>query len=270
MKKAFSLAIVLSLLVLSFGTVSASTGPKPVVTPVSGDQDFTVTYLAIGQLPGSTGGVEGMYLPTGYANGEKQFESMGVAVSGFSYGSATACFPIKGITKGWGGQVGNWDGSQWKLLETTISTPAESEYSYACATIYGNGTYALISWIADASLLTNAGSSSNCDFKITNLGNIMTSMVWDGDYFTASLVGIGFESTGDLIGLPATVTLLSASPAGSYGVTGTGSGTITGSDGGYAVRFSGLPMFDHTDTNISYTYHITIGDCYVNYTVIPD
>jgi len=272
MKKAFSLIIVLSLLVLSFGTVSASSGPKPVVAPVSGDQVFTVTYLPISQLPGSTGGGENKFLPVGYESGEKQFEGMGIVVSGFTYGSATACFPIKGITKGWGGQVARWDGSRWSLYETRISTPAESEYSYACATIYGDGTYALLSWIADVSLLPGNGSdSSTCDFKITNFGNIMSDMIWDGDNFTAALIGVGFQSTGDLVGLPVTVTFLSAQPAGSYGVTGSGSGTLIGGDGGYTVWFdSGLPMFNMTGSNTSYTYRIDFGDCYINYTVIPD
>ena len=272
MKKAFSMTIVLSLLVLSFGTVSASSGPKPVVLPVSGDQVFTVTYLPISQLPGSTGDGENKVLPIGYESGEKQFEGMGINVSGFTYGAATACFPIKGVTKGWGGQVARWDGSRWNLFDTRISTPAESEYSYACTTIYGDGTYALLSWIADVSLLPgNSSKSSTCGFEITNFGNIMTDMVWDGDDFTATLIGIGFQSTGDLAGMPVTVTFLSAKPAGSYGVTGTGSGTIGGADGGYTVRFdSGLPMFNMTGTNSSYTYRIDFGECYIIYTVIPD
>ncbi len=269
MRKAFSLIIVLCLLVLSFGTVSASPGPKPAVTPVSGDQVFTVTYLPISQLPGATGGGEGRFLPAGYESGEKQFEGMGITVSGFTYGSATACFPIKGITKGWGGQVARWDGSRWNLFETKISTPAESAYSYACTTIFGDGTYALLSWIADASLLGKGSDTSTCSFKITDLGNIMSDMEWDDDYLTALLIGVEFDSTGDLAGLPVTVTFLSANPAGSYGVTGTGSGTIEGSDGGYAVWFdSGLPMFIMTDTNSSYTYRIDFGDCYINYKVI--
>jgi len=272
MKRVFSLVIVFSLIMLTFGTVSANSGPKPVVTPVTGDQNFSVIYLPIGKLPGSTGGYEGMYYPAGFSNGEKQFEGMGVEISGLTYGSAKACFPIKGITKGWGGQVGQWNGSKWVLLATNITTPDESDYSYACATIYGDGTYALLSWIADISLLPGNGSmSSTCGFGITNLGNIMSDMVWDGDNFTATLIGIGFQSTGDLAGMPVTVTFLSAKPAGSYGVTGTGSGTIGGEDGGYVVWFdSGLSMFNMTGTNSSYTYRIDFGDCYINYTVIPD
>jgi hypothetical protein len=272
MRKAISLFIACALLMITIGSVSANSGPKPVVTPLSGDQDFTVTYLNINQMPGSVLNSDGTPLPTGFASGEKQFEGWGAVVSGFRYGSASACFPISGISKGWGGQVGQWNGSKWVLLATTITTPAESEISYACATIYGDGTYALLSWIADASLLTNATTSSTCDFDISNLGNIMTDMTWEGDFFNASLIGIEFNSTGDLAGLPAAVSLLSASPTESYGVTGTGSGTISSSgEGSYLIWFaSGLPMFNHTDVNSSYTYHIDFGDCYINYTVIPD
>jgi hypothetical protein len=167
--------------------------------------------------------------------------------------------------------VGQWNGSKWVLLATTITTPEESEISNACATIYGDGTYALLTWVADASLLANSSPSSTCDFEISNLGNIMSSMVWDGDYFTATLVGIGFDSTGDLVGLPVTVTLLSANPAGSYGMSGSGSGTVIYTTEGYIVWFDPDPtIFDDTAVNISYTYHIDFGFCYINYTVIPD
>lgn len=273
MRKVFSLFITCALLMITIGSVNANTGPKPVITPLSGDQDFSVTYLNLNQMPGSVLNSNGTPLPTGFTNGEKQFDGWGAVVSGLRYGSASACFPISGISKGWGGQVGQWDGSKWVLLETTITTPEESNISKACTTIYGDGTFALLSWVVDPSLLQDtAGSSSTCSFKITSLGNIMSDMVWVGDDFTALLVGISFRATGDVVGLPVTVTLLSANPVGSYGVTGTGSGTVAVSGGGgYVIWFeSDLPMFDHTDTNISYTYHIDFGDCFVNYRVIED
>ncbi len=139
--------------------------------------------------------------------------------------------PIKGI-EGVGRKVLQVGRQPPGADETRISTAAESEYSYACATIYGDGTYALLSWIADVSLLPGNGSdSSTCDFKITNFGNIMSDMIWDGDNFTAALIGVGFQSTGDLVGLPVTVTFLLATCSLATGVTGLGS--CTTSSGGY-------------------------------------
>ncbi|MPM60289.1 hypothetical protein SDC9_107140 [bioreactor metagenome] len=135
------------------GTAGASASGQATVTPVTGDSSFTVSPVAVLQLPGQTTTASGLVVPSGFPAGEKQFEGNGVTVSGLSYGTAKACFPISALNQGWGGKVGYWDGSVWKLLDTTISTPAEGTFSWACANISNNGTYALITWVVDASKL---------------------------------------------------------------------------------------------------------------------
>ncbi|MEA5079275.1 MAG: hypothetical protein VB013_11965 [Anaerolineaceae bacterium] len=135
------------------GTAGASTSGQATVTSITGDSSFTVAPVAMLQLPGQTTTSSGLVVPSGFPLGEKQFEGKGVLVSGLSYGTAKACFPISAVNQGWGGKVGYWDGSVWKLLDTTISTPQESATSSACANISNNGTYALITWVVDASKL---------------------------------------------------------------------------------------------------------------------
>lgn len=155
------LSLVLSLLFVSslVGNASASSGGQATVTPVSGDLVFSVSPVPVVKLPGQTTTAAGLIVPSGFPLGEKQFDGNGVAVSGISYGYAKACFPISGLNQGWGGKVGYWDGSAWKLLDTSVTTPEEGTFSWACANISNNGTYALITWVVDASLLPGS-----CDF----------------------------------------------------------------------------------------------------------
>lgn len=148
-----SLVLMLTFVLTLVGTASASSGGPATVTPVSGDLVFSVSPVPVEKLPGQTTTAAGLIVPSGFPLGEKQFDGNGVAVSGLSYGTAKACFPISGLNQGWGGKVGYWDGSAWKLLDTNISTPAEGTFSWACANISANGTYALITWVVDASLL---------------------------------------------------------------------------------------------------------------------
>ena len=125
MKKQFVilLSILLSafLLLGTFGAVSAKpmptsnsvSLPDPTVTPVSGNTKFEVALLAMQELPGVTTLDSGMLVPTGFPNGEKQFEGKGIQISGFTYGSAKACFAVTAVGQGWGGQVGSWNGTKW-------------------------------------------------------------------------------------------------------------------------------------------------------------
>jgi len=149
----FSFLLVLTLLLGSFGSAKAEVGDDPVVTPVSGDMDFTTEVVPIASLPGATEMEDLMLVPVGFPLGEAQFEGAGVLVTKFDTGKASACFTISGTQYGWGGKVGMWNGTKWMLLPTTITSPAETPNSIACATITGNGTYAFIRYVVDASLL---------------------------------------------------------------------------------------------------------------------
>ncbi|NMC35138.1 MAG: hypothetical protein GYA36_22165 [Veillonellaceae bacterium] len=166
----FSLVLVFSLLVSVTGTAAALPPPppppatpdlpEPVVTPVSGDMEFTTEFIPIVQFPGTTE-FNQMLVPVGFPAGEAQFEGDGVIVTGMDSGKATACFYITGTQYGWGGKVGLWDGTKWVKLATTITPIEESNKSLACATITGDGTYAFIRYVVNASLLPVV-SKPNC------------------------------------------------------------------------------------------------------------
>jgi hypothetical protein len=149
----FTFLVVFGMLFTSFGSVNAAAVDDPVVTPVSGDMEFTTTVVPIASLPGVAELAGGMLVPTGFPESEAQFGSDGVRVTDFESGKAAACFSITGVEVGWGGKVGMWDGSKWVLLPTTITFYEENLVSSACATITSNGTYTFIRWIADPSLL---------------------------------------------------------------------------------------------------------------------
>ena len=46
--------LVLTLLLRSFGIAKAEVGDDPVVTPISGDMEFTTEVVPIASLPGTT------------------------------------------------------------------------------------------------------------------------------------------------------------------------------------------------------------------------
>ena len=120
----FSCLLVLTLLLGSFGSAKAEIGDDPVVTPISGDMEFTTEVVPIASLPGTTE-LDQMLVPVGFPEGEAQFEGAGVLVKGIDCGKATACFVISGTQWGWGGKVGMWDGKKWVVLPTTIATTTD-------------------------------------------------------------------------------------------------------------------------------------------------
>jgi hypothetical protein len=156
----FSCLLVFALLLGSFGTAKAEVGDDPVVTPVSGDMEFTTEVIAIASLPGTTE-LNQMLVPVGFPDGEAQFEGAGVRVTGMDSGKATACFTLStiAVNQGWGGKVGVWNGTKWVLLSTTITTGSdEAANTLACAPIAGNGTYAFIKWVTEPDKLPTTGA----------------------------------------------------------------------------------------------------------------
>ena len=82
----------LALLLGSFSRVIAIPKAVPLVTPVSGDREFTTQILSIASLPGITTLPGGMLVPLGFPAGEKQFEGAGLRVASFDGGTASLCF----------------------------------------------------------------------------------------------------------------------------------------------------------------------------------
>jgi hypothetical protein len=224
--------------------------PEPVVTPVSGDIEFTTEFIPIAQFPGTTE-FNQMLVPVGFPAGETQYQGDGVIVSGMDSGQATACFTITGTEYGWGGKVGLWDGTKWVKLTTTITPIEESNKSQACATITGNGTYAFIRYVVDTSLLP---VNTYCS-ELTSGWTIYTYFDAQGTYFYISI-----DNLPD--GTPATLTFISASPAPNYfGFIGTTNASVGNYAGGDA---------DFFDSNFStsgpvlVTLRVSAGGCTVD------
>jgi hypothetical protein len=140
-----SVSLVLCLLLTTFSSAQASVlHDDPVVTVITGGTALTTTTIALEKLPGSYLGSDGLTLPVGGNPGEKQFGGDGILVTGLTGGSASLCFPAPSPRYGWHGVVSQWDGSKWIALATTTSESEEGINAKACATIYYDGTYALI------------------------------------------------------------------------------------------------------------------------------
>ena len=149
----FTTMIAIGLLLVSFSTVFAGTGPvvQNVVAwgdpiPSSGDKGiaFTSNVLDVWQLPGTTTLASGMVVPAGFPNNEEQFGGKGIKISGVPEGkSIQICFDFPTYNRHWKGRVSEWNGTKWVALATSISTPAERNAT-ACTTVAGNGFFALI------------------------------------------------------------------------------------------------------------------------------
>ena len=140
-----SLTLALSLVLVHFSPVLAFDWQAPVVTPISGDKEFTTIVTAPAALPGIVAGENGITLPAGFPAGTAQFGGDGVVVKGFTDGSASACFSMPPARSEWVGSIRQWNGTKWVKLPTSVTEgDVESNSASACATIYSDGTYALI------------------------------------------------------------------------------------------------------------------------------
>lgn len=148
-----SLCLIFSLVPLN--TASAITAPvpvnppstwgPPVITPLTGDKDFTVKSLdPISLAFGTVKTGNDLVVPAGFPLGEKQFGGDVAQVTDFDAGTARACFSLPTYRYGWKGGIFQWDGSRWKSIPSTLTEGIEGGAATVCATINGNGTYALI------------------------------------------------------------------------------------------------------------------------------
>jgi hypothetical protein len=245
----FSLLLVFALLFGTSGSVKAAVGDDPVVTPVSGDKEFTTEVIPIASLPGTIELASLMLAPAGFPEGEAQFEGAGVLVTKFDAGKATACFTISGTQYGWGGKVGMWNGTKWVLLPTTIKTTGDDGTSTtACTTITGNGTYAFIKYVVDPSLLPQM-QECNFDFQIWVM-NYQGSFTPSGSGYTAPISGMWFITSENIDGLHITVQFLYTDPA-------------TDNEGAPIVAFEG-PVSGIADYFVDSYYYIGLSP-YINY-----
>jgi hypothetical protein len=140
-----SLTLAVSLVLLNFSPVRAFDWQAPVVTPISGDKEFTTVVTAPAALPGTVAGENGILFPAGFPAGTAQFGGDGVVVKGFTGGTASACFSMPPAKSEWMGNIHQWNGTKWVKLPTTVTQgDMESNSANACTNITSDGTYALI------------------------------------------------------------------------------------------------------------------------------
>jgi hypothetical protein len=254
----FSCLLVFTLLLGSFGSAKAEVGDDPVVTPVSGDMEFTTEVVPIASLPGTVVLASQMLAPVGFPEGEAQFEGAGMRVTSMDSGKATACFTLStiAVNQGWGGKIGVWNEVKWVLLPTTITTTTdEAAATTACATIYGNGTYAFIKYIVDATLLpkTIPIVYSECPFTAK-------FMLWGG----ATIDSLLLEAAELEAGIPVTLYWLSSDPPGFFSFVGTGRGlTVLEYGNVYRVRLEDWLLYTMTQPVSDFKIYVTYGNCYM-------
>jgi hypothetical protein len=244
----FSFLLVFSILFTSIGSVNAAIGDDPVVTPVSGDSEFSTEVVPVPVLPGTTLLASQMIVPVGFPLGEAQFEGNGIRLKGFDSGKATVCFSISSVAikQGWSGKVGVWNGSKWVLLPTVFNTPEETIAGTACAPISGNGTYVYIRYVVDSTLVP-----TGCVYD-TSEWSLNTDSYYDDEYFYVNLENLPN-------GTPATLTFISADPSSDYsGFTGTDSASVGNFLPGDA-DFYGSPFY--TEGNVLVTLRVDAAGC---------
>ena len=262
----FSCLLVITLLLTSFGTARANSGDDPVVTPVSGDMEFTTEVIQPAYLPG-TEEVGQKFVPVGFPAGEAQYGGNGVIIKGFDSGKATVCYTIRSIVigQGWGGKFGSWNGTKWVLLPTTITTPTDSAYSTACATVTGSGTYAFIKFVVDPSLLPQM---QECNFDIEYVFNFTYGYVYGGIDSTHFTIGLNVPISVAL-GTPVTYSIFNINPAWTGTITSGLSGNTTVTPGGgvspWAPFMSDIVTISQ-NPGPTFTAHYVFPtlDCYIN------
>lgn len=172
MKKLVPFVIVLTLMssfLMAFRLPSANTPADPTVKAISGDMDFTATVVLPSSLDGAVASGESKVYPFGYTDGSMQFVGKAVVISGVSGGSESVCFSFDDYNYGWRGSVYEWTGSTWQSISTTLIEGEDGTATRACATVFGNGTYALLAYYSVADAPTKSGTITvpGCTMDVT-------------------------------------------------------------------------------------------------------
>jgi hypothetical protein len=235
-------AMVFGLLFAGYTPALAAKWDDPVVTPLTGDTEFTVTLLDPSKV-GSYKGDSGLTIPEGYLDGEEQFGGKLLGLADVGYGTQKLCFAFPAYPFGWRGFIAKWDGAKWVKLETSVTAGKESAPDMACTTIYGNGTYGLIIGYSEAD-----APGAPCLLDMTGW-----NLQYDGGvhrfYVDMSFVAGGTFVTYRVIGI---------SPAGSIELDGAGRGTVGNYLPGDVDFYSSTPTF-HSPGTI--TFEIRSGGC---------
>ncbi len=269
----FSCLLVITLLLGSFSIANAAAGDNPVVTPVSGDNEFTIEIIPIADLPGTTQLASQMLAPVGFPAGEAQYGGKGVKVVGLSNGKANACFTLStvAVDQGWGGKVGVWNGAKWVLLPTTITPLQESPNSLACASITGDGVYAFIQYVVAPDKLPAIQSCGGMsiagpfEYDFNNFDGWMSEGASVTDFYLP-------------LGTPISYRIIQQDPVGFFKSGTSGIGMITESyelipDTNYLSIITFDPqiefLYDFYGNLNSFIFRVYFPNCYTDF-VYPD
>ena len=209
----FSALMVLCFLVGSFGTATAAPlHDDPVITVISGGAILETKIIPIEKLPGTTVSDSGLTIPVASTSGKSQFGGDGIQVKGLTGGAASVCFTTKAPSSGWVSIVHRWTGFTWEEVPTTISTTEGGINPRACATIYYDGTYAVLMGYKPPSGEKVLQECANIEFiypdldwdwgsdEITIIGGYVYPAIEVGSHVRFQLLNIQPESTitGDL------------------------------------------------------------------------
>jgi hypothetical protein len=260
MKKQISVIITImflfSLMVTGITPAEAASWPPPTAVAITGDTSFTVTIVDPAKIMGASI-VDGEKIyPTGFNQGEVQFGGKALILSGIESGSQQLCFAFPTYSAGWRGNVYQWNGAKWVKMATTIAEGEDGTITKACATSYGNGTYALI-----ISYTEQAKTLPQCDMEFG------TSLEYDGNegsiYEFHWIMGLFPE---DWLGKKASFKIIVEPSSAAWGPGLSDSGPITVGEpaepGDYHF-WSTKTFFVDMEQMESWRIHITLPECQV-------
>jgi hypothetical protein len=206
-------ALIICLALSTFTTaIAAPLHDDPVVTVISGGAALETKIIPLEKLPGTTINDAGLTLPIAVSSDKGQFNGDGISVKGITGGAATVCFTIKSPGSGWTSAVHRWNGFSWEELPTVISTTEGGINPAACATIYYDGTYAVLMGYIEPQGKIVLQECANIEFiypdvdwdwetdEITLMGGYIYPAIDEGSYVRYQLLNILPEDTvtGDL------------------------------------------------------------------------
>lgn len=140
-----SFTFVVSLILVPAASASAVTWSDPVITPLTGDKEFTVKVIdPVALSSGTTKTTSGLTVPAGFPLGAMQFGGNAVVLKGMESGTARTCFSFPNYRFGWKGGIYQWNGTKWSIIPSTTTEGVEGAPATICTNISADGTYALL------------------------------------------------------------------------------------------------------------------------------
>ncbi|MBP9041050.1 MAG: hypothetical protein KBF64_04675 [Anaerolineaceae bacterium] len=277
-----SITLVISLFLAPSGAAQAVEWADPVVTPLSGTSDFTTRVIdPITLQYGITKTAQGLTVPSGFPTGEKQFGGKAVIIKGLETGTASLCFSFPTYRYGWRGGVYQWNGTTWSVMASTTTEGIEGSPATVCATITGDGTYALLTGFTEPPALSSLLPKCAEPFSVTLLP--YPEMISESDPFALGIYGV-MTYPGFPAGSRISYSIFGVTPHGAVSGALSQSGEVFMGDEDYSVVFfidldtlfsisspddfpesSILYFVDPEAPNLDFTIRVTTPTCYQDF-----